>query len=104
MLTTSNAYKTAITASKRSIKAKAELYNGSALAATYTQNDFIKSIDIERVGEDSKFFGFGVSHKMNIKLIDVNREKDISTANNFIVNIGLDTADGVIYTKFPVRL
>ena len=101
MLTTSNSFKTAITAPKRSIKAKAELYNGSALAATYTQNDYIKSIDIDRVGEDSKFFGFGVSHKMNIKLIDVNRDKDISTTNSFISYIGLETSDGVIYTKFP---
>jgi len=101
MLTILDSFKTAITASKRSIKAKAELYNGSALAATYTQDDFIKSIDIERVGEDSKFFGFGVSHKMNIKLIDVNREKDISTSHSFIPMIGLETSDGVLYSYFP---
>lgn len=101
MLTTSNSFKTAISAPKRSIKAKAELFNGSALAATYTQNDAIKSIDIDRVGEDSKFFGFGVSHKMNIKLIDVNREKDISTSHSFVISIGVETSDGVVYTKFP---
>lgn len=101
MLTTSDSFKTAIAASKRSIKAKVELYSGSSLAATYTQNDAIKSIDIERVGEDSKFFGFGITHKMNIKLLDVKREIDISTANSFIPMIGIETIDGLLYSYFP---
>ena len=52
----------------RSIKAKVELYNGSTLVNTYFHTDEIKSISIERTGEDSKFFGFGVCHKANIKL------------------------------------
>ena len=101
MQTTSNGFKTAIIASKRNMKAKAELYNGSALAATYTQDDRIKSITIERVGEASKFFGFGVSHKMNLKLIDVKRELDISTANNFVLKIGIETTEGTLYSDFP---
>ena len=68
MLTMTNNYNNAINASKRIIKAKAELFDVSALVATYTQKDAIKSINIERVGEDSKFFGVGITHKVNIKL------------------------------------
>ncbi len=69
----------------RSISAKVELYNGSTLATTYNHTDAIASIDIERVGEESKFFGFGISQKLNVKLIDVPRAIDISTANSFKV-------------------
>ena len=63
MVNTTTSFKTAISASTRRVKAKVELYKGSTLVNTFTQEDAIKSIDIERVGEDSKFFGFGVLPK-----------------------------------------
>jgi hypothetical protein len=72
----------------RKIVAKAELYNGSALLKTFSYNDAIKSIDIERVGEEGKFFGFGVCQKLNIKLRDTKREIEVSTANSFKIYFG----------------
>ena len=69
-----------ITSPVRQIKAKAELYNGSALVATYSYNDALKSITIERVGDNTKFFGFGVCQKLNIKLRD--RERVINTGTH----------------------
>lgn len=102
MLTMTTNYNNAINASKRIIKAKAELFDVSALVATYTQNDAIKSINIERVGEDSKFFGIGIIHKVNIKLIDVNREINLTTENYFKIQIGIQLNDGSIeYVSFP---
>ena len=80
----------------RRVKAKALHYNNGALANTFTENNRIKSIEIQRVGEDSKFFGFGVSHRLNIKLIDVNRELSFTTSDYFSVSIGLEE-----YTQFP---
>ena len=80
----------------RRVKAKALHYSDGALAHTFTENDRIKSIEIQRVGEDSKFFGFGVSHRLNIKLIDVNRELNFTTSDYFIPSIGLEE-----YTQFP---
>jgi len=70
----------------RRITAKAELYNGSALVDTFAHSDRLKSASIDRIGEDSKFFGFGICQKANIKLIDRDREIDISTANNFVLS------------------
>jgi len=67
----------------RVIRARVELYNGAALAATYSYNDALKSIEVERVGEESKFFGFGVCQKVNIKLRDIERTIDIDTSNSF---------------------
>ena len=80
----------------RRVKAKALHYSNGALAHTFTENNRIKSIEIQRVGEDSKFFGFGVSHRLNIKLIDVNRELNFTTSDYFIPSIGLEE-----YTQFP---
>ena len=80
----------------RRVKAKALHYSDGALANTFTENNRIKSIEIQRVGEDSKFFGFGISHRLNIKLIDVNRELNFTTSDYFIPSIGLEE-----YTQFP---
>lgn len=67
----------------RSIKAKVESFNGSTLAATYSYNDALKSLSIERVGEQ-KFFGFGICQKLNVHLVDKDRLiTDITTANHF---------------------
>ena len=71
----------------RRVKAKALHYSDGALANTFTENNRIKSIEIQRVGEDSKFFGFGISHRLNIKLIDVNRELNFTTSDYFSVSI-----------------
>lgn len=98
MINTTNNYKTAIKASKRQIKAKAELFSGSSLVNTYTENDALKSITVERVGEDSKFFGFGVTHKFNIKLIDVARAINLTTDNYFKVYLGTE-GEYITYPK-----
>ena len=70
----------------RQIQSMVELYdNSSTLISTFTGFDNIKSFTIERVGDESKFFGFGVCQKLNIKLIDVYRNLNITTDNYFKV-------------------
>ena len=97
MQTTTTAYDSAISASVRKVKAKAELYSSSALAATYTESDKIINFDIQRVGEDGKFFGFGICHRLNLHLIDVQRQLNITTANSIKMSIGV----GADYVGFP---
>ena len=102
MQTTTVNYKNSVKASMRIVEAKAELYNGTALATTFTNKDALKSITIERTAEDSKFFGFGVTHKVNVKLIDVTRNINVSTANHFKLSIGLKLSNGTVeYIPFP---
>lgn len=96
MIAITNNYKNAINASVRKIGAKVEVYQSGTLAATYTNKDSLKSITIERVGEDSKFFGFGVTHKANIKLRDIEREINLSTSNYFKIYIGVKLPDETI--------
>ena len=102
MQTTTTNYKNSVKASMRIVDARAELYNGSALVATYTKENAIKSITIDRTAEDSKFFGFGVIHKVNVKLIDVTRAINITTANHFKISIGFKLSNGSVeYISFP---
>ena len=63
----------------RRIRAGVELYDGSTLLRTFKHNDLLKSFTVERVGEESKFFGFGICQKINVKVLDVNRAIELIT-------------------------
>lgn len=80
----------------RSFQGKVERYN-PALAATYTHRDVLKSFKVERVGE-GKFFGYGYVQKINIKLLDPNRQEDITTSDLFRLMVGIN--DDYV-TSFP---
>lgn len=67
----------------RTIRGKVELYDGSTLLHTYSYNDDLISFEVSRVGDEAKFFGFGICQKVNIKLLDTKRQKDITTSNSF---------------------
>ena len=73
----------------REIRARVELLEGSTLLNTFKYNGALQSFTIERTGEEGKFFGFGVMNKLNVKLIDKNRDIDISTANHLDVVFGV---------------
>ena len=71
----------------RSITARVELYEGSTLVNTFAHNGALISWHIDRAGEEGKFFGFGICQKLNVKLLDLKRQLNISTANSFRVII-----------------
>ena len=91
---------TAMNSPVRSVKARVELFEGSTLVSTFTQSDRVKEITIERVGDETKFFGYGISQKANIKLIDKERTLDISTANTF--RISFAAGEGAFINPFPI--
>lgn len=59
------------------IKARVELYLGSALTSICNCGETLRDFTIERTGEN-KFFGFGICQKINGTLIDLYKEIDIS--------------------------
>jgi hypothetical protein len=67
-----------LTSPVRDIDAKVELYNGSTLLKSFSSRDKLIEFTVERIGEVNKFFGFGIAQKINVKLIDKNRELTIS--------------------------
>ena len=99
----SEAVKKMITSKVRKIKAKVELYDGSTLVDTYYSNKKIKSFTIERIGDESKFFGYGICQRLNIHLIDKERAINITTANHFKVYLGIDNDYVNNFPKFYVE-
>ena len=97
MQTISNDFKSAISSPARKVNAKVELYSGSTLANTFTQDDKLISIEIQRIGESGKFFGFAICQRLNVHLIDTERKLSISTANTLKPYIGV----GAEYCNFP---
>jgi hypothetical protein len=75
------------------MKSRVECYEGSTLVDTFTSEDRVKEVTLERLGDTTKFYGFGICQKSNVKLIDRDRELDLSTANHFQL-----TFDGVLET------
>lgn len=86
----------------RSIKAKVELFEGSTLINTFNYTDALQAITIERAGENSKFFGFGVCQKATIKLRDETGALNITTANHFKVYFATDNNYLNPYPDFKV--
>lgn len=97
----------------RKIEARVEMYenkveteentdNISTLVNTFSYDGALISFSIERLGDESKFFGFGVFQKINIKLIDINREFNITTSNYFKVIYTIAGEDIVAHPVFYV--
>lgn len=90
MIVAPETYNTRLNAPVRSLMARVELHEGSTLLNAFTEKDRIKSFNIERVGESSKFFGFGICQKLNLHLIDKDRELECPTSNSLKVHMGAD--------------
>lgn len=105
MQTNSTAYTNAINSIKRQTDAYIEVYYNNQVTTpneTVT-SDNIVSIEISRAGEQSKFFGFGVSQKATIKLLDRDRELDtIYKGRGVKIYMGVKLEDGTYeYKAFP---
>ena len=65
-----NADYTTLQTPLRTIKGKVELAGGST---PFSHTDALKSFKIERLSESGKFFGFGISQKLTMELLDKER-------------------------------
>lgn len=78
MITNNNVWNSPV----RKISARVELLEGSTLVGSHSHTEKLKGFSVERVGDESKFFGFGVCQKLNVHLIDIQRELDYGTQNS----------------------
>lgn len=81
----------AINSPLRTIQAKVEHHHSSTLVKTFFYNDDLQSINIERVGEDGKFFGFGICQKAKINIRDKNRAYDFNEGDKLYISFGVDS-------------
>ena len=83
------------TSSIDAVKAKVELYNGSTLVKTCTCSDYLQDFTVNRVGENNKFFGFGVCQGIKLTLIDMEREINLVKGN--IVKVAFGNGTNFVY-------
>ena len=85
----------------RTIKTKVELYNGSTLVHSWRYNDDLVSCEVERTGEDGKFFGFGIIQKTTISIRDTQRQYNIEKGNEVKIHFGANDEEIDFNTSQP---
>ena len=99
MLSALSLVKNEILSPSRRIKGRVAFYAGATTTASFfTYEDALQSIEINRAGEESKFFGFGVCQKATIKLRDKERQININKGDRFQFSPGADIGTRVVYT------
>lgn len=81
----------------RYINGKVEHYRGSTLLNTFYKNTSLQEIEIQRVAENSRFFGMVICQRCHLKLRDVAREIDIQSGDTLIPYIGVSDQ----FIKYP---
>lgn len=81
----------------RHVKGRVELHEGSTLVQVFYPQDHLQSFKVERIGEDGKFFGFGVGQKLTVKLVD--KERIINITPNHTLEAVFGTGCDYIYTN-----
>lgn len=100
---TNDIFITEINSSVRHIPARVELLNDDfTQCVLYTNRDRLISFTIERVGE-GRFFGYGISHRLNVHLRDTNRELEVNTSNIIEVVFGAKNDYLYAFPPFKVR-
>ena len=85
----------------REFRGRVEIYNGSTLTQICGCHDALQSFTIERAGE-TKFFGYGICQKLNVKLIDKDRKMNVSTDNYLEAVFGAGNNYIYAFPKFNV--
>lgn len=85
----------------RQVKARVELFRNSSLVYTWTHEDRIKKITVERVGDETKFFGYGICQKANVHIVD--RDKEITDyTTQDLLDIRFTTGDYEYVEMLPM--
>ena len=84
----------------RRLKASVQLNNNGITEEIYKSTDKLFNFTIERVGEESKFFGFGICQKINVHL--VSSENKITTTHSLKPFIEDDSQNIGYYPNFYV--
>ena len=78
----------------RTIVGRVELFEGSTLLQTFSHTDALSNFTLSRAGE-KKFFGFGVSQEIEVKLVDKDRAINITEGN--ILKVGFGVNEDYVY-------
>lgn len=85
VIPTNSEVNAALTSPVRKVDIDVALYDGATFKVRLEPNTTLQEVSIERIGEESKFFGFGICQKINVKAMDINKELDITTNYRLVV-------------------
>ena len=83
----------------REFEARVELLDGSTILNTFTYDGALQNLSIERTGDSSHFFGFGICHKLTLKLRD--KERKINITKGQYIDVAMGVGSDYCY-PFPV--
>lgn len=83
-----NTHLTELNSPNQTIKARVELYKGSALEKVCNCSDMLSEFTVEKTGE-GKFFGFGICQKLHTVLFDIERELNITPEHTIEASFGV---------------
>lgn len=89
MIIAKDTFENMINSPVRTLRGRVEIYQGSILALICSCHDRLKDFKIERIGEQNKFFGYGICQKLTTNLLDRNRELNITKDNTLEVEFGV---------------
>ena len=110
MISISNSISNMLGQPARQIKARVELYENSTLQDgdynltllnIFSSSNALKEFKIERTGENGRFFGFGICHKLTLTLLDKDREINITKGQ--VIEIAYSVAEELTY-PYPLFL
>lgn len=105
MLNVSQGFKDAMVAPVRQFKAQADVHINPKQVGevtTFSHEDYIKTIEIQRVGDNSKFFGFGICQRLNMHIHDMEDTHSPIAGTTIKVRLGVVKADGTTeYISYP---
>jgi hypothetical protein len=93
----------ALTSPKRTIDAKLEYFDFETAELTeYTNKDYLKSFSVEKVGASNKFYGYGISQKLTVNMVDKNRDITLKKGDNLCPCFCVSGGSNFTYGDFPI--
>lgn len=89
MIITNKTYSDMFNSVAREFVGRVELLEGSTLLQTFAYDDALVSFTVDKSGDNTKFFGYGVCQKATVKLRDKNRAINVNKGQ------GLQIAHGI---------
>ena len=96
MIITDNIFNDMFNSVAREFKGRVELLEGSTLLQVFKHDDALQGFTIEKAGDNTKFFGYGICQKATVKLRDKNRAIHIQKGQ--VLQIAHGVEEDYLYT------
>lgn len=96
MIITDNVFNDMFNSVAREFKGRVELLEGSTLLQVFKHDDALQGFTIEKAGDNTKFFGYGICQKATVKLRD--KDRAINIQKGQVLQIAHGVEEDYLYT------